>query len=275
MYNTNSDTYFLPLSDSTADLVERYSDLDAEGYICSYQIINKELIEALMSAGEWLKAGLLKGEVMGEVWSRPNPCEECPERADCGITCRRKHAFDKEVYGSLLSGSAIAAEKQLKGSSEAKNKVHFKVRLTSENEGRKGLSFERTTEYFGDELEVSKKGEILFRGDRLDALRPWSTALYTIFILHPEGIPLSSLHKAHAKELVRIYKKASTSELKVGKLKAQLADSGTVTRLLNNKLSELNTQLREMGIEPKFRVETVSHKANNKPYFIPYLKEKK
>lgn len=267
--------FFTPLTPSTADLVERYADFDEGGYIKNYQIINKELIEAIVGAGEWLREGLSERETMGEVWSRQNPCNECPDKVGCSITCRRKHSFDKEVYGGLLCGAVVAAEEKTEGTEEAKNKVHFKVRLASENETKLGLIFERNVEYLGEALVVGKKGEILLRGERLEGLRPWSAALYTIFCLHPEGITLSSLCEEHSKEFVKIYKKVSASEIKVKKLKAQLADGTTVTRLLNNKLSELNIQLREAGVEPQFQVTTTSHKANNKPYFIPYLKEKK
>ena len=266
--------FFTPLTPSTADLVERYADFDEGGYIKNYQIINKELIEALAGAGEWLKGSLSAGEAMGEVWSRPNPCDECPEKAECSITCRRKHSFDKEVYGGLLCGTLPAAESIQKGKDGAKNKVHFKVRLLANNEGKKGLSFERNEEYAGEALEVNKKGEILLRGKALD-LRPWSASLYTMFYLHPEGITLSSLYADHAKEFTKLYKKFSASEIKTKKFKAQLADLDSVTRLLNNKLSELNTQLRNLGVEPQFLVTATAHKANNKPYFIPYLKDKK
>lgn len=270
-----TNTFFTPLTPSTADLVKRYADFDEGGYIKNYQIINKELIEAIVGAGEWLREGLSEREAMGEVWSRPNPCEECPDKIGCSITCRRKHTFDKEVYGGLLCGAVVATEEKKMGSDEVKNKVHFKVRLVCENEGQNGLVFERNVEYLGEALMVGKKGEILLYGRPLVKLRPWSMALYTIFCLHPEGITLSSLYGEHAKEFVKIYKKISASEIKVKKLKTQLADSNTITRLLNNKLSELNIQLREAGVGPKFQVTTTSHKANNKPYFIPYLKEKK
>ncbi|MBO7300444.1 MAG: hypothetical protein J6U53_03435 [Tidjanibacter sp.] len=266
--------FFTPLTPSTTDLVERYADFDENGYIKNYQIINKELIEALMGAGEWLKEGLSEGEMMGEVWSRPNPCEECPERVECSITCRRKHSFDKEVYGGLLCGTLPAAESYTKDKNGAKNKVHFKVHLGIGNKVQNGLVFERHTEYTGEQLEVNKKGEILLRGKALN-LRPWSASLYTMFCLHPEGITLSSLYTEHAGEFLKIYKKISNSAIKTKKLKAQLADLDNITRLLNNKLSELNTQLRELGIEPCFLVTATAHKANNKPYFIPYLKEKK
>ncbi len=262
------------LTPSTLDLVERYADFDEGGYIKNYQIINKELIEALVRAGEWLKTTLSEGEEMAEVWSRPNPCDECPEKGDCTITCRRKHSFDKEVYGGLLCGTLPAAESSAKGKNGAKNKVHFKVRLFVNIEGEKGLYFERNEEYAGEALEVNKKGEILLRGKALN-LRPWSASLYTMFCLHPEGITLSSLYTEHTKEFVKIYKKFSASEIKTKKFKAQLADLDSITRLLNNKLSELNTQLRSLGVEPQFLVTATAHKANNKPYFIPYLKEQK
>ena len=58
MINHNNSLY-VSLSDSTSDLIERYADLDAEGYICNFHIINKEIIEALHSAKEWLQ-GLLQ-----------------------------------------------------------------------------------------------------------------------------------------------------------------------------------------------------------------------
>ena len=266
-----TNTFFTPLTPSTADLVERYADFDEGGYIRNYQIINKELVGAILGAGEWLKGRLAEDEEMGEMWSRPNPCEECPDKVGCSITCRRKHSFDKEVYGGLLCGTVVAAEQK----GEGKNKVHFKVHLAPEKEGLKGLVFERGIKHPEEALWLGKKGEIMLHGKPLNGLRPWSTALYTIFYLHPEGITLSSLYEEHAKEFVKIYKRVSASDIKAKKLKAQLADSSTVTRLINNKLSELNIQLREAGVEPQFMVTATSHKANNKPYFIPYLKEKK
>ncbi len=272
MHHTS--TYFAPLTPSTADLVERYANLDNEGYIENYQIINKELIEALMGAGEWLKEGLSEGEVMGEVWSRPNPCEECSERVGCSITCRRKHAFDKEVYGGLLCGTVAAAERHNKEGGEAKNKVHFKVRFVAEHEGISGLIFEHYEEHLGEAIEIRKSGEIWICGRPLN-LRPWSHALYLMFLLHPEGITLSSIAGTHVKKFIRLYKNCSQSTIKVKRLKEQLADKEGLSHLLNNKLSELNRQLRDAGVEPQFRVSATSHRANNKPYYIPYVREKK
>lgn len=273
MINHNNSLY-VSLSDSTSDLIERYADLDAEGYICNFHIINKEIIKALHSAKEWLEGGMLSNEELSEVWTRENPCAVCEERGSCNITCRRKHAFDREVYGGLLCGIVAAANQRDWHSKEVKNKVHFKVRFAKNSEGEGGLFFERDCDHSDGAVRLGKKGEIWVNGERL-LLRPWSAALYTLFVQHPEGLPLAAIAQEHSKEFVRIYKKCSQSEVKVEKLKAQLSDKKEISHLLNNKLSELNTQLKAANIAPLFWVTTTSHKANLKPYYIPYLRDKK
>lgn len=274
MVDTSNNRFYTKLSSSTSDLIERYADLDAEGYIGNFHIINKEIIEAIHGAKGWLEEGMLHNETLSEVWTRENPCSVCEEVGSCTITCRRKHAFDKEVYGGLLCGTVAAAQQMDWRTKAVKNKVHFKVRLGQNSEGESGLIFERDCNYSDGAVFVGKNGDIWVNGTRL-MLRPWSAALYTLFVLHPEGLPLATIAQEHAKEFVKLYKKYSQSEVKTAKLKAQLTSGKEVSHLLNNKLSELNNQLKEAGIAPIFGVTTTSHKANNKPYYIPYLKEKK
>ena len=193
---------------------------------------------------------------------------------DSNITCRRKHAFDKEVYGGLLCGIAPAAIQKEWGSEEVKNMVRFKVRLGKNSEAKRGLFFERDLGYSQGAISVGKNGEISINEAPV-ALRPWSAALYTLFALNPEGFPLASLAGEQRKELVKAYRNISKSSVKVAKLKTQLANPDGTTKLLNNKLSELNIQLKEAGVPQIFWVVTTSHKANNKPYYIPYLRGEK
>lgn len=119
----------VPLTPTTAELIERYADFDSERYIAKFQIINEELIGALNGAARWLAEGFASNEILSEVWESENPCTNCAEREGCTITCRRKHSFDKEVYGGLLCGTNPAAY-QLKWGSQTTvaNKVHFRDR---------------------------------------------------------------------------------------------------------------------------------------------------
>lgn len=263
----NKYNFSVGLSASTADLINRYGEISEEGCIVRFNIINEELIGALRSAAEWLKEGFLSNEELSELWSRPSPCDECPDRADCNITCRRKHAFDKEVYGALLCGTVAAAIQRV---GEGENMVRFKVRLTTENE----LFFSRDRGYAEGAIELLKNGAIKIDGKEIN-LRPWSTALYRMFVLHPNGFPLAQLGRELKSDFLKNYKTVSQSALKVAKLKEQLADIGGLSHLVNNKLSELNKQLRGEGVKEIFIPRTTQHKANNKPYYIPYLKEEK
>lgn len=274
MITPQNKTFLVLLSDSTCDLIERYADIDSQGHICNFQIINKEVIEALHCAKEWLVGGFLGNESLSEVWMRENPCSVCPEQSGCNITCRRKHAFDREVYGGLLCGGAPAANQKAWGSDEVKNMVRFKVRFGTNSESKKGLFFERDLGYSEGGVWVNKNGEISING-AVVSLRPWSATLYTLFAQNPEGFPLASLANDHRKELVKTYRNITKSTVKVAKLKTQLANPDGTTKLLNNKLSELNTQLKEAGVPQIFWVTTTSHKANNQPYFIPYLRGEK
>lgn len=265
---TERDSYNMALSEPTAELIEKFADFDEEGYISKFQIINEELIGALKSAAEWLKEGFMSNEYLSEVWSRENPCESCSEREGCTITCRRKHTFDKEVYGGLLCGTSAAAVQNQWGTKSPKNMVRFKVRLGSEN----SLIFGRDCGHLSGAVKVDKKGTVRIEG-RLLKLRPWSAALYTMFVLHPEGFPLALLATEHRKEFLKIYANASQSTLKTERLAEQLDDKVHLSHLLNNKLSELNSQLSEQGVSPIFLVRSSQPKANNKPFFIPYMAE--
>lgn len=267
MNSIHNDSFVTTLTASTADLINRYGECDEEGRIVRFNIINEELIGALRSAAEWLERGFLSNESLSQVWSRPSPCAECPEREDCHITCRRKHAFDKEVYGALLCGNEAAGVQHV---GEEENMVHFKVHLTAENR----LIFRRDVGYTEGAIELLKNGGVGIDGRAIN-LRPWSAALYRMFVLHPEGFPLSQLGRELKGEFVRNYKNISQSTVKVAKLKEQLADIGGLSHLVNNKLSELNKQLRAEGVGEIFIPRTTQHKANNKPYFIPYLNREK
>lgn len=256
----------IALSEPTAELIERYADFDEEGYIAKFQIINEELIGALRQAAEWLQEGFMSNERLSEVWSRENPCEHCADREGCTITCRRKHSFDKEVYGGLLCGTLPAAHQLQWGTKSVKNDLYLRVRL--ESEGR--LCFERSCGYLEGIVTADKKGKVRIEGKSLK-LRPWSAALYTMFVLHPEGLTLASLAGEHKKEFVKIYANISQSEVKVARLREQLEDEKRLSHLLNNKLSELNTQLSSQGVGERFLVRPLQPKANNKPFSIPYL----
>lgn len=264
----NKQRFTIQLSAPTAELIEHYADLDAEGYISKYQIINEELIAVLRSAAEWLQEGFMSNERLSDVWSGENPCEGCPEREGCAITCRRKHSFDKEVYGGLLCGTKPAAIQLGWGTRQPKGEVHFGVRLESGGI----LSFLRREGYLEGAIKVGRKGDVRIEGKEIK-LRPWSAALYAMFVLHPEGFALSSLAKELRKEFVRLYRNISLSEVKVERLCAQLEDERHLSHLLNNKLSELNAQLSEEGVREEFMVRSSQRKSNNKPYYIPHLRK--
>ena len=261
------DTLSIQLSRPTAELIERYGDFDDGGYISKFQIINEELIGALKSAAQWLQEGFWSNERLSEAWEKESPCSNCPDREDCTITCRRKHTFDKEVYGGLLCGTTPAAYQMKWGTKEVKNKVHFRVRIGDEN----ALLFERDKEQLSGAIKVAKNGLVKIEG-RVVKLRPWSATLYTMFTTHPEGFTLSSLAEDNKKEFLKIYKTISQSEIKTERLRIQLEDSKHLSHLLNNKLSELNSQLTRQGVNSIFHIRTTQHKANNKPYYIPYLR---
>ena len=263
------DAFLAQLSQQTAELIERYGDFDSEGYISKFQIINEELIEAIQGAAQWLQNGFASNERLSEVWDCENPCATCPEREGCSITCRRKHAFDKEVFGGLLCGAKPAAYQTQWGANKVKNKVHFRVL----KDGANNLIFERDITPLSGAIKVTKNGGDVRIEGRVVKLRPWSAALYTMFALHPEGIVLASLADEHRKEFVRIYSNISASKVKTERLVAALNDTKHLSHLLNNKLSELNNQLSEENIAPQYRPQSESHKANNKPYYIPYLRD--
>lgn len=262
----NKQRFTIQLSQPTAELIEHYADLDTEGYIAKFQIINEELIGALRGAAEWLQEGFLSNERLSEVWSCEHPCEVCPERGSCAITCRRKHSFDKEVYGGLLCGAKPAAIQLRWGTRQPKGEVHFGVRLESGG----NLSFVRREGHLEGAVRVGRKGDVRIEGKEI-RLRPWSAALYTMFALHPEGFALSSLSKELRGEFVRVYRNISLSDVKVERLASQLEDERHLSHLLNNKLSELNAQLSEQGVREEFMVRSSQRKSNNKPYYIPYL----
>ncbi len=257
------------LSDSTAELIRRYGTFDEEGWLVTFHIINEEIIRAMEQAAEWLRSGFFSNERLSEVWAEENPCSVCAERVGCNITCRRKHAFDKEIYGALLCGRKHAAEIVERGGEEVENMVRFMVRLEENNT----LIFFRDTPHPSGAINLDKNYAVTIDSTRPE-LRPWSAALYSMFVVHPEGFPLSHLGGELRSEFVRIYRTITKSDTKVATLKSRLKDPATLSHLLNNKLSELNAQLREAGVKPQFIPRTEQSKANNKPFFIPYLREK-
>lgn len=264
------DQFVAPLSATTAELIERYGSFDDEGFIESYHIINEELIGILQQAAEWLVEGFLSNERLSSVWGLENPCVICPDKEGCQITCRRKHSFDKEVYGGLLCSRNAAAEILNRESREVENMVHFKVRFTPQGT----LIFTRDKGHSDGAIKMDKNFHFTIDGKEPE-LRPWSASLYAMFVRHPEGFPLTYLAEEGRSEFIKIYKTITKSDIKVAKLRSQLKEEKGLSRLLNNKLSELNKQLRECGIAPIFLPRTEQHKANNKPFFIPYLKGEK
>ena len=63
------------LTPQTADLIRRYAEMDKEGFVVKYQIINEEVISALKKAADNLSDELLYGEQLSEYWERKSPCE--------------------------------------------------------------------------------------------------------------------------------------------------------------------------------------------------------
>lgn len=259
--------YIATLSPTTSELIRRYGEFDTEGYLKSFYIINEELIGAIRNAGQWLKEGLWANECLSEEWEKENPCNACPERPKCGITCRRKHAFDKEVYGGFLCGHKPVAYRLACASKEVENEVRFRVRLEGENE----LVFSRDIDYAPEAIVFGRGGVVTIECKQI-ILPPWSAALYKMFTLHPQGFPLSDLAGELKTEFISTYKTTSGSEIKTKKMKEQLR-SPRLSHILNNKLSALNSQLRSNGISEDFIPRTEKYKSNNKPYFIPYLSE--
>jgi hypothetical protein len=56
-------------------------------------------------------------------------------------------------------------------------------------------------------------------------------------------------------------------------LKDLLREGDGVQHLINNKISELNNELRAQGVAEIFMVHSEQYKANNKPYGIRYMRE--
>lgn len=255
------------LSTSTAELIRRYGEFDSEGFLKSFYIINEELIGAIRNASQWLKEGFWANERLSEEWEKENPCDNCPDKPSCGITCRRKHSFDKVVYGGLLCGNSPVAYRLFWESDDVENKVHFKVRLQGENE----LVFSRDIGHAPGAIEFGRYGLVRIERNKI-VLPPWSAALYKMFVRHPKGFPLSALARELRGEFIGIYRTISGSEVKTNKLREQL-HSPRLSHILNNKLSELNLLLREHEVREDFIPRADKYKSNNKPYYIPYISE--
>ena len=242
------------LTPATADLIGRYAEMDESGFITKYQIINEEVIAALKKAAAALSDELLYGEQLSEHWERKSPCEGCESAPECTMTCRRKHAFDKEVYGGLLCGSLPCSYLAYEDENGEKNKVCFKVRFGAEE----GLTFYRPVEEVINGRGVS--------------LRPWSMALYRFFVRHPEGVPLVALYTDHRKEFAKIYESVVRSDTKSARLKALLKNANGIQRTLNNKLSELNVELRAQGVASDFMVTSEGPRTYHQIYCIEHLR---
>lgn len=256
----------IAITPQTAELIRRYGEVDEDGHISKYQIINEEVISALKRASEQLSDELLYGETLSEYWDRESPCESCELASDCTMTCRRKHAFDKEIYGGLLCG--VLPCSCLAHNGEEENKVYFKVKFNEQNE----LVFYRPTDIVPEGLRFVGNKIVVIEG-RGVVLRPWSMSLYRLFVRHPEGLPLSAIYTEHRREFVRIYESVVRSEVKSARLKALLKDSDGIHRTINNKLSELNVELRRQGVAPKFMVTSEGPRTSHQLYCIEVFNE--
>lgn len=272
MINPAQSSFVARLTPPTAELIEKYAMLDPDdgNRIVNFNIINEEIVGVIRRAGEWLAEGFVPNEELSTVWQAENPCDGCADRVGCNITCRRKHAFDKEVYGGLLCGRECAAVQRGWSGAEEENKVHFVVRFTPSGE----LVFERDRGYAEGGVKISREGTVSIFNKELK-LRPWSAALYAMFVAHPEGFELAKLGGELRSEFIKRYQTATQSALKVKRLRQLLRQERSLSHLFNNKLSELNAQLRKEGVGEQFVVCAENHKSNNKPYFIPYLRGKK
>ncbi|MBQ2797632.1 MAG: hypothetical protein IJD12_05395 [Tidjanibacter sp.] len=255
------------LTPATADLISRYAEVDESGFITKYQIINEEVITALKKAAVTLSDELLYGEQLSEHWERKSPCEGCESAPECTMTCRRKHSFDKEVYGGLLCGSLPCSYLAYEDENGEKNKVCFKVRFRAEE----GLTFYRPVEESPEGVKFVGSKVVVING-RGVSLRPWSMALYRFFVRHPEGVPLVTLYTDHRKEFAKIYESVVRSDTKSARLKALLKNANGIQRTLNNKLSELNVELRAQGVAPDFMVTSEGPRTYHQIYCIEHLR---
>lgn len=254
------------LSSPTADLIKGYAEVDESGYIVKFQTINEEVIAALKEASVRLADELLYGEQLSEHWQRKSPCEGCEQAADCSFTCRHKHNFDKEVYGGLLTGSLPCSYLAYEGVDGEKIKVAFKVTLSPSDE----LIFARPVEMAPEGVRFVGNKVVVIDGKGV-VLRPWSMALYRFFVHHPEGVPISAIYTDHRREFVKIYESVVRSEVKSARLKQLLKDGDNIQRTMNNKLSELNLELRGQGVAPKYEVSSEGARTNHRPYRIEHI----
>lgn len=260
------EVYSTTLTPQTADLVRRYAEVDTEGFVTNYKIINDEVIEALKEAARHLADDLLYGEQLSEYWEYPSPCVSCESAAGCSMTCRAKHAFDKDIYGGLLCGELPCSYLAYDTADGEKNKVCFKVRLDDADR----LVVARPVEVTPDGLRFVGNRVVVVGGKGV-VLRPWSMALYRFFVRHPEGVPLAAIYTDHRKEFVKIYESVVRSEVKSARLKTLLKNGNRIQRTLNNKLSELNVELRSQGVAGEFEVSTSEPRTGHRPYYIARL----
>lgn len=254
------------LTPQTADLIRRYAEMDEEGFVVKYQIINEEVISALKKAADNLSDELLYGEQLSEYWERKSPCEACELAEECTMTCRRKHAFDKEVYGGLLCGLLPCSYLAYDNEQGEKNKVYFKVKLDEQDT----LIFYRPVDAIPEGVKFVGNNVVVIDG-RGVVLRPWSMALYRFFVRHPEGVTLSTIYNENRKEFVKIYESVVRSEVKSARLKALLKNGDGIQRTLNNKLSELNVELRGQGAPADFMVTSEGPRTYHQIYRITHL----
>lgn len=253
------------LSPSTAELVARYAQFADDGLIEKFHIINEEVIVALREAACVAQANFVSNESLSDHWAAKSPCEDCDQRRRCSITCRLKHNYEKSVFGELLCGRLPAIEKQC---GEEKNNVYFNAYFRSPNR----LDFYRSEGHDLGMIVMGKNGEVFIDSVRV-VLRPWSEALYRLFMAHPEGVALAAIATTHKREFLRLYYGATKSDVKLSKTKALLKDKDKFVHAINNKIAELNSQLRAAGVMERFMVLPDKRKSNLKPYFIHYLSE--
>ena len=254
------------LSPSTADLVGKYAEVDENGFILKHPILNEEVISATKQAAASLADELLYGEQLSEHWESESPCVGCELAEGCTMTCRRKHAFDKEVYGGLLCGTLPCSYLAYEQESGEKNKVYFKVKY----DGQSALIFYRPVEATPEGVRFVGNKVVVIDGKGVE-LRPWSMALYRLFMRHPEGLPLSAIYTDNRREFVKIYESVVRSEVKSTRLKAMLKNNDGIQRTINNKLSELNVELRAQGVIPEFLVTSEGPRTYHQIYRIGFL----
>lgn len=97
-------------------------------------------------------------------------------------------------------------------------------------------------------------------------------ALYQLFTRHPQGIFLKEINNDYRGEFIKIYNNICTSDKKKQKLE-ELLNSPDYRETINDKISELNTELKSANVSSGFFVRQEKKKATDQPYSILYLQE--